>query len=468
MSLVAGNMNLSEIIKPTKCRAKHHAGGQGSAKQQRLVQMFGDERYTDCVIHAGAEGAVEIFRANRTLLARCSMVFGKMLFEQTMRERDGEIHIADCNGSAFRQLLRCSHDLEPEITEANFVEVFQLARKYDVEELLQAARDWMAIASTTPAAALRALDAAECHAGSTVEEELAEVLNCCLQTVLSNGEALLDDSAFLECALPTMLRLLQQECFCCDEERLWLSLTRWVQRQPEGALRSVVPHVRFNVMSPEFFVDKVVPTAVLDDQQVVELLSARVTRRSTPSFPNADMPRCGIVGACWENSRTVLESFECTNQNCTVSRNNYPHWKRALGRWNCDDKMHRGLAARVNATFSVRIEVLVTQKGRYAGDVHIGVAQPHIAQDDHSETRNASVPAWVYCCRDGALLAPNQALEMRVAPIGDGDVMRFELRGSKLYLYRNDEHMGLAFDDVSGPVVPVVEMNLSGSRVTLC
>lgn len=445
-------------------------GGDGtSSKQRRLAEMFGNDYYTDCVVYAGPSGAEELFRANKTLLARSSVVFGKMLFEQPMQERGGgEIRIADCSGAAFRQLLRCCYDLTPEISEENFVEVFQLARKYDVEELFQSVREWMAAAVASPEWALRALDRAEAYSGSVVEEELAEVLEACLRTVSCHGEALLEDASMLGCSMSTMLRLLRQECFRCDEERLWLSLVRWAEKQSPDALRTVVPYVRFNVMSPEFFVDRVVPAGVLDDKQVVELLSARVTRRTPPSFPSADMPRCGIVGAFWENSWTVQESFECTNQGCTVSRNNYPHWKRALGRWNCDDKMHRSLGSRANATFSVRVDAIVTQKGRYIGDVHLGVAQPHIAPDDHSEIRNASVPAWVYCCRDGCLLAPNQALLTRLAPINDGDILRFELRGHNLYVYRNDEDLGLAFTDINGPVVPVVEMNLSGSRVTLC
>lgn len=440
-----------------------------TAKQQRLAQMFDNEQYTDCVICVGLNGTEETFRANKTLLARCSVVFGKMFFEQQMRESGGEVRIADCSVGAFKQLLRCSYDLPPELSEDNFVEVFQIARKYEVEELLMAAREWMALVVTCPSAAIRALDSAEAFAGSTVEEELAEVIEGCLRTVTFHGEAVLDDDALLDCGLPTMLRLLRQECFRCDEERLWLTLVRWAERQPQkDALRMLVPYLRFNVMSPEFFVDRVVPEGVLDDTQVVELLCARITRRCAPSFSSADMPRCGIMGAFWENTRAVQESFECTNQGCTVSRNNYPHWKRVLGRWNCDDKMHRSLSARANATFSVRIESLVTQKGRYSGDVNLGVAQPDIQPDDHAETRNFSVQAWVFSCRDGALLAPNRTLKQRLAPAGDGDVLRFDLRGNKLYLYRNDEHLGLAFDDISGPVVPVVEMNLSGSKVTLC
>lgn len=438
-----------------------------SSKMEALAQMFGDERYTDCVVHAGPSDAVETFSANRTLLARCSPVFGKMLFEQRLIERNGEIFIEDCGGSAFRQLIRCSHDLEAEVSETNFVEVFQLARKYDVDELLQATRKWMDEAAACPVAALKALNAAERYIGSTVEEELAAVLENCLQTVLSHGEALLEDDSFLSCSLPTMLRLLQQECFCCDEEHLWLALARWAPKHADGSLKEVLPYVRFNVMSPEFFVDSVVPMSILDDGQVVELLSARATRRLAASFMNADMPRYGILGACWENSRTVQESFECSNQGRTVSRNNYPHWKRALGRWNCNDKMHQSTATRVRATFSICIDQLVTQKGRYAGDVHVGVAQPNTPSDDHAETRNATVPAWVYCCGTGALLGPNRVLNTRFAPVTDGDTLRLELRGNKLYMHKNDEHMGLAFDDVDGPVVPVVEMNLSGSKVTL-
>eukprot|EP00927_Polykrikos_kofoidii_P065575 TRINITY_DN61311_c0_g1_i1.p1 TRINITY_DN61311_c0_g1~~TRINITY_DN61311_c0_g1_i1.p1 ORF type:complete len:472 (-),score=75.17 TRINITY_DN61311_c0_g1_i1:276-1691(-) len=440
-----------------------------SSKQLRLAQMWDDERYSDCIVRVGPPGEEETFRANRTLLARCSEVFGKMLFEQAMlEERDSEVHISDCSTVAFTQMLRCSHDLDPEITEKNFVEVFQLARKYNVAELFDAVTYWMADAASSPTTALRALDAAGGLSGSTIEEEVADMLDNCIQTVVSNFEALLEDTAFLSCTTTTMARLLCQEFLCCEEEHLWLSLLRWSEHQPEGNLKLLTKHLRFNVMSPEFFVDRVVPVAVLEDKEVVELLCARATGRSSGIFQDADVPRCGIVGACWKCSRSMAECFEISNGGCTVARNNYPYWKRALGRWNCDDRMQRGLLARCHASFSIRIDHLVTQKGRYTGDILLGVARPDIAPDDHSETRNNAVPAWVYSCRDGTLIAPHCIAPKRMTPATDGDLLRFELRCGKLFVSRNGESLGMAFDDVCGPVVPVVEMNLALSKVTLC
>merc|ERR1711988_1323153 len=58
-----------------------------------------------------------------------------------------------------------------------------------------------------------------------------------------------------------------------------------------GAMREILPHIRFNTMSPDFFVDKVVPSGVLNKKEIVELLSARTTGRPAPRFPEANLPR---------------------------------------------------------------------------------------------------------------------------------------------------------------------------------
>mmetsp|Transcript_89852 Transcript_89852/g.253395 ORF Transcript_89852/g.253395 Transcript_89852/m.253395 type:complete len:458 (+) Transcript_89852:96-1469(+) len=441
------------------------------SKKERLANMYNDEKYSDCLVRVGPVGCEESFRANRTLLARCSEVFGKMFFEQCMQEeRDAEVHIADCSGVAFRALLQCAHDLEPVVDDKNFVEVFQLGRKYEVEELMVAVQRWMDEASSIPTMALRALDAAESLSESIVEEEVAEMLAACINTVVSNGEELLDDDAFLSCTPWTLRRLLQQERFRCDEEHLWMSLVKWgkLQAEGEGSLRALTPFVRFNLMSPEFFVDNVVSAGILEDTQVVSLLSARATGREAVGFHDVDIPRCGIFGAQWRRSTLATENFELSNRCCTLSRTNYPHWKRALGRWNCDDFMQQRLLTRCNASFSVRIDNLVTQKGRYSGDILLGVARQDVPQEEFSDTRNNAAPAWVYSCSDGALVAPCYRPTIRMTPSVVGDVLRFELRAGMLFIFRNGEPMGCAFEDIAAQVFPVVEMNLAGSRVTLC
>jgi hypothetical protein len=269
--------------------------------------MFGNDLYADCTVHVGLAESAESFRANRMLLARCSDVFAKLLFEQQTAESCVELHIQDCSSVAFRELLRSAHDLGPSISAQNFVDVFHLARAYEVEDLREAVSDWMLEALVDPAMALRALDAAqakgigpasdlECTSGDDISV-LAPMLHDCLQTAALHCEDLLRTGDVIGCTVPTVSLLLQQDGLACDEEHLWMSLLQWAGQLADQSnierLKSVTAFVRFNVMSSEFFVDHVVPSGALSQAEVVELLGARATGRPSRTFPDAHVHRRG-------------------------------------------------------------------------------------------------------------------------------------------------------------------------------
>eukprot|EP00927_Polykrikos_kofoidii_P045798 TRINITY_DN39920_c0_g1_i1.p1 TRINITY_DN39920_c0_g1~~TRINITY_DN39920_c0_g1_i1.p1 ORF type:complete len:465 (+),score=83.28 TRINITY_DN39920_c0_g1_i1:46-1440(+) len=314
-----------------------------SAKEHVLAKMYADvEKFADITVQIGGDtenstSEATTFRANRTLLARCSEVLASDLFDQRSGdwERDSVIHLRDCSVAAFEELLRCAHDIEPDVTEDNFLEVFQLARKYEVEELLCAVVDYLLEAAASPAGALRVLEAAQrdnalagltltapagADAGSggedgsgaiSPEQELVQLLHRCLDTVAWHFESLLDSGALVDCSSATVALLTRQEHLCCDEERLWTELLRWSERQELGALRDLAPHIRFNTMSSDFFVDRVVPSGALDSKEVVDLLSARTTGRPARSFPEADIPReSRDLRASCEPSPPTLEDEE--------------------------------------------------------------------------------------------------------------------------------------------------------------
>jgi len=286
-----------------------------TAKQKRLIRMYDNEKYADCTIRVGPIGQCHAFYANRTLLARCSEVFGVMLFEQQMQEeRNAEVHIPDCSESAFRELLRCAHDMEPDVDEANFVEIFHLARKYDVEELFDAVGDWMLEAAASPLLALKAVDAAQasgvtpqslkrggssssCAGPVSNEEALEHMLDGCLRTVLLYPEVILETDGLHGLSLATMLLLVQQDGLSLCEEQLWWALLKWGQEvsveDRTASLCELLPHLRFTVMSSEFFVDHVVPSGILQPTEVVDLLSARTTGRPARMFPQAHVQRTG-------------------------------------------------------------------------------------------------------------------------------------------------------------------------------
>lgn len=276
--------------------------------------MFNEERYCDLTVNVGLPNEkVECFRANRVLLARCSEVLGAILFGGT-EGSSKEVHLPNCSAAAFQEILRCAYDLGPEISEVNFVDVYRAARSYEIEELQEALAEWMTGVTNSPGMALRALNAAEARrkAGSAAlqkpaaenassahahnedddeEEELDAMLGCCLQSILGHAEALITGGGLLGCEPSTVELLTKQDSLNCSEETLWLGLLQWGETQPAGSLRQLAAHVRFNVMSSNFFVDNVVPSGVLEPGEVVELLSARTTGRPAESFPSADKKR---------------------------------------------------------------------------------------------------------------------------------------------------------------------------------
>eukprot|EP00929_Paragymnodinium_shiwhaense_P016883 TRINITY_DN12557_c0_g1_i1.p1 TRINITY_DN12557_c0_g1~~TRINITY_DN12557_c0_g1_i1.p1 ORF type:complete len:563 (-),score=117.74 TRINITY_DN12557_c0_g1_i1:54-1742(-) len=314
--------------------------GPRSAKGARLARMFANpDRYADCVVVVGHGEAQRSVRVNRTLLARCSSKLGKLLFQGDSAA--AEVKLPQFSAEAFQQLLHCAHDMQPHVYEGNFVEVFKLAADFDVEDLLEALGNWMAEALVSPCLALRAIDAARLHglglqtadsssngqdvptarqnlglsAPSTpdqTQEELTEFLQRCLLTAAQHCEVLLRAGAFCggterhqaadpgedggrRSAPETIAALLQHSCLSCDEEKLWLELVKWSEGQGCDTLRSLAPYMRFNVMSSEFFVDRVVPSGVLQPDEVVELLGSRATGRPAPRFPHASDQRAAAV-----------------------------------------------------------------------------------------------------------------------------------------------------------------------------
>lgn len=267
------------------------ASSSRETKESRLAKMFNDEKFSDCVVQVGpVDGTKETFRVNRTVLARCSEVFGKMFFEDERRE---EVQIDDFSVPAFKELVRCAYDLIPEIHEENFAEVLRIARAYEVHELIEAVEDWMAAAELSPRLALRALDGAlNAESRSGIENDLDELIEICLNVVANNFENLLDHGVLKGCSPKALITLVQRDNLCCDEESLWLALVAWDEiHQKPGVLQSLAPYLRYNVMRPAFFVDSVVPVGVLQPNEVVELLSSRTTRRPAASFPCAHIPR---------------------------------------------------------------------------------------------------------------------------------------------------------------------------------
>jgi hypothetical protein len=293
-SPVIDNQDDEEVTLTDRAVMQSVQGQRRSTKEARLANMFKDDRYADCTVRVVHAESSEDFRVNRTILARSSDVLADIFFGQKPQKNEEdaaeEAHCLEGTSAAFQELLRTAYDLEPDINERNFVDIFRMAQTYEVYDLLDAVDIWMVRTAVSPLPALRAMN----HAILTVsegEEELNQMVGACLKTVASNLETLIDAEALLECSPPTLKLLVLQDYLRCDEEKLLLALVEWEKLHDSGMLQTIAPYMRYSVMSPEFFVDTVVPAGILQPGEVVELLSARTTSRPARGFPNAHLPR---------------------------------------------------------------------------------------------------------------------------------------------------------------------------------
>ncbi|KAL7080565.1 hypothetical protein ACQ4LE_000292 [Meloidogyne hapla] len=114
-------------------------------KSQNLFKnMLNQGTLSDCVIKIGNEN----IKAHRCILAQNSKVFLKMFEQNGMVEaQDGEIKIVDCSPEPFRAMLEYFYcgEIEKSIFENLVEELFIIAHKYEVENLLEICEQFMTL-----------------------------------------------------------------------------------------------------------------------------------------------------------------------------------------------------------------------------------------------------------------------------------------------------------------------------------
>lgn len=99
--------------------------------------IFGSDS-TDCCFQFRDETSNEIeeIHAHRKLLVGFSSVFATMFNSTWGESSSGRIQIADASAKAFKTFLGYFHTGEIELDSSNIKEIFYLAHKYDITELV--------------------------------------------------------------------------------------------------------------------------------------------------------------------------------------------------------------------------------------------------------------------------------------------------------------------------------------------
>ncbi|CAK5077516.1 unnamed protein product [Meloidogyne enterolobii] len=105
--------------------------------------MFKEGILTDCVIEIGNES----INTHRFILAKNSVVFQKMFEQMGMTEaQNGKIKIVDSSPECFKAMLEYfySGEIDKKTIEKYSEDLFSIAHKYEVKQLMQICENYMA------------------------------------------------------------------------------------------------------------------------------------------------------------------------------------------------------------------------------------------------------------------------------------------------------------------------------------
>jgi len=251
-----------------------------STIQERTEYAFNNALLCDFTFSVvDKDGIISILHASKYLLAIASPVFEIMFYG------DGgkvfgvpeQLHIEGISKSGLEQFLLYLHTDKVHLDTENVMDVLNLAQHYMVSELIDECKKFMKRKLIKPETVFAVLPEIE-------DEELK--LHCWdiidMRTLQS-----ISSSAFLDISSDLLRQVLCRDSLRVKEVSLFQAVERWAVKRAEEQglannsetkrriLRDVIRLVRFPLMSQKEFAGTVLPTGLLDLQEVTEVVQRR-------------------------------------------------------------------------------------------------------------------------------------------------------------------------------------------------
>jgi hypothetical protein len=342
-----------------------------------------------------------------------------------------EIELPDVATRIFQTLLKCMYSDTSDITPHTVTEVLTVAKKYEVQALVETCNRYIQ-KGITEANAFDMLQLSEAAA---------------LRFVERNAQALFQQDAFLKLPKDKVRQLLESDALSIDEVDLFKAVLRWgeeylyrhkqelgLQENEKGlqtVLAELIPLIRFPVMSMEDFSSEVVPTHVLQSDQQLEIFQYIAAGEKAEEMKLS----CSFIfhprgGDCvqWELSTMPNEVSSEDDVDDTIFTSSSYSWRTILG-----------IPIRDGA--SVRHEIVLEKYNTQNSlNVVIGFVPMSFPQDSGAaQLKDLSVAhgynktsGWCYVTGTGKSHNKSLVGELIGSPASQGDRIALVLR-----LYRN-------------------------------
>lgn len=250
---------------------------------QRMEKLLKDSDTLD--IHfkfVQDDGEMKRLSAHRNILSSASPVF-KAMFFGPLAEKD-EVEIVDVTHEAFDCMLKFIYTDEANLVAPVAGAVLYLAKKYDIAGLYEHCQTFIKKHMDRE-------NVVDILQGLTfvADEELKE---SCLKLMDRNGHFVINSNHVVEkMNWDILTTIVKRDTFCAREIDILDAIQWWIKKQPgnenldkrevRDLMEEVVPLIRFPTMTMKEFVQLVVPTQVLNAEEIVDVLSTY--RRSKSS-----------------------------------------------------------------------------------------------------------------------------------------------------------------------------------------
>ena len=271
--------------------------------------------------------------AHKYVLAISSPVFEAMFYGQ-LAETGRTIHLQDCTKEGLQEMLRYVYSDEIQLTGSNVMEVLYLADKYMMPFVVEKCREYLE-KELGPEDVFSVLPLVQKKGDEKLEQH-------CWNIVDSETQRAVCSEPFLNTSREMLCQILGRDSLRVKELDLFQAVDKWVSmRIEEKRLENngerkrailgeeVIRLIRFPLMSQKEFAEKVLPSGLLQIDEVTELIQiyhsiptltkAFSARKRLSNLEYVPRIRFQTIGA-FDDDWNYYDSNTCDAINLTVSK----------------------------------------------------------------------------------------------------------------------------------------------------
>ena len=438
-----------------------------------LEQILYSDEFSDVEILAGEPP--ERIHAHRQILAASSDVFKHMLYGPFAEAQRREVPIPNIQPRVLKALLQFVYTGKVQIDTDIVVPLIQAADQYNVkgakEEFGKAAEAFMVKADTSSASISQVLRLlCDSHAAS-----IAEIMQMSLNFIDTHTLDVLESDSLLSLPKELMVLVLQRDSLFdgLEEIQLYLAALRWARgggtldftdaRQFEvgglaaearSDLAEILQWVRLPLIPAEIIVEKIYPAGLFGME---ELFRATAYQAAPDCFKEDKSYRYRHRNgseAPWFWSKENHGPHVLLSNNYKTAHGCHYDWEKCLGNVVWRSGTH---------SFEVSIELNMLASSN-TWQIVVGLAQPTTNLQTYLGN---SAREWGMMCLSGQKISKN-LVEDYASGSRRGDVIGalVDLNTGRLEFTRNGTPLGVAFENVKGPVSPCISL-LKGQKISL-